>query len=201
MQFYCKNISCKKIFKEQICYNSIYIMVMKNEINNYINKTCYEYCHFKKQNMELYKLNLPNGVVNNIIEYNCDDEECIYCFCWRFDKKVIYHLYEINIRHKRNVEEDVLAFIIVYRNKLPKLEDVKQVMKISEKKYEILKHILWMLAYEDIEDVKENIKLYIESKKLNVKNTIRVLNIFVKLTYDYNKNKPHQLNYYPEIKL
>ena len=44
-------------------------------------------------------------------------------------KKVIYHLYEINIRHKRNVEEDVLAFIIVYRNKLPKLEDVKQVMK------------------------------------------------------------------------
>ena len=158
-------------------------MVMKHEISNYINKKCFECCHFKKQNMELYKLNLPNRVVNNIIEYNCDDEECIYCFCWRSDKKVIYHLYEINIRHKRNVEEDVLAFIIVYRNKLPKLEDVKQVMKISEKKYEILKHILWMLAYEDIEDVKENIKLYTESKKLNVKNTIRDLNIFVKLTY------------------
>jgi hypothetical protein len=40
-----------------------------------------------------------------------------------------------------------------------------------------------MLAYDDIEDVKENIKLYTESKKLNVKNTIRDLNIFVKLTY------------------
>ena len=59
-------------------------------------------------------------------------------------------------------------------------------MRISEKKYEVLKHILWLLAYEKVEDVKENIKLYIESKKINVKNTIRDLNIFVKLTYDYN---------------
>ena len=40
-------------------------------------------------------------------------------------------------------------------------------------------------------------------KKLNVKNTIRDLNIFVKLTYEFNKeiNNKHQLNYYPEIKL
>ena len=79
-------------------------------------------------------------------------------------KKIIYHLCEINIRHKRNVEENVLAFIIVYRNNLPKLENVKQVMKISEKKYEILKHILWMLAYEDVEDVKEKINCILKEK-------------------------------------
>ena len=27
-------------------------------------------CHFKKENMELYKLNLPNETVNNIINYS-----------------------------------------------------------------------------------------------------------------------------------
>ena len=31
-----------------------------DEINNYINTKCYDCCHFKKENMELYKLNLPN---------------------------------------------------------------------------------------------------------------------------------------------
>ena len=94
-----------------------------------------------------------------------------------------------------------MAFITVYHHYLPTLKDVKQVMRISEKKYDVLEKILWKLAHEDVEDVKENIKLYIESKKLNVKNTIRDLNIFVKMTYELNKNRPHQLNYYPEIKL
>ena len=36
---------------------------------------------------------------------------------------------------------------------------------------------------------KKNIKLYIESKIINSKNTIRDLNMFVKMTYEYNKNK------------
>ena len=94
-----------------------------------------------------------------------------------------------------------MAFIIVYHHYLPTLKDVKQVMRISEKRNNVLEKILWKFAHEDVEDVKENIKLYIESKKLNVKNTIRDLNIFVKMTYELNKNRPHQLNYYPEIKL
>ena len=33
----------------------------------------------KKENMELYKLNLPNGIINNIIVYNCDDDGFDYC--------------------------------------------------------------------------------------------------------------------------
>ena len=116
-------------------------------------------------------------------------------------KNIFSSLCRINIRHKRNVEEDVLAFITVYHNHLPPLKDVKQVMRISERKYEVFEKILWKLVDEKVEDVKENIKLFIESKKLNVKNTIRDLNIFIKLTYEFNKNRPHQLNYYPEIKL
>ena len=174
--------------------------MLRSEINKYINKKCYDCCHFKKEHMELYKLHLPNEIVNNIIKYNYDDE-CKYCFNWRCYQRMFYCECELNILNKRNVEEDVLAFITVYYRYLPPLKDVKQVMRLSEKRYEVLEKTLWKLAHEDVEDVKENIKLYIESKKLNVKNTIRDLNMFVKMTYEYNKNRPHQLNYYPEIKL
>ena len=178
-------------------------MVMKNEINHYINKKCYDCCHFKKQNMELYKLNLPNDIVNNIIRYNCYEKECRHCFNWRCYQEMFYCVCQLNILNKRNVEEDILAFITVYHEHLPPLIYVKQFIRISEKRYEVLEGILWMLAHKDVEDVKEHIKLFIESKKLNVKNTIRDLNIFIKLTYEFNKkiNNKHQLNYYPEIKL
>ena len=44
--------------------------------------------------------------------------------------------------------------------------------------------ILWLLGYsqEKGEDVKENIKLFIESKKCNVQNTVRDVNIIFKMT-------------------
>jgi GTPase len=131
--------------------------------------------------MELYKLNLPNGIVNNIIEYNCDDDECDYCSIWRYVQDIIKSLCRINIMHKRNVEEDILAFVIVYYEYLPPLKDVKQVMRISEKKYEVLKHIFGLLAYEKVEDVKENIKLYIESKQINVKKYNKGFKYFCKI--------------------
>ena len=41
-----------------------------DETNKDINTKCYDCCHFKIQNMELYKLNLPNGIVNHIIDYD-----------------------------------------------------------------------------------------------------------------------------------
>ena len=46
----------KKVFKE---IKTIYIIIemVETEINNYINKKCYNCCHFKKENMELYKKN------------------------------------------------------------------------------------------------------------------------------------------------
>ena len=67
-----------KVFKE---IKTIYIIIemVETEINNYINKKCYDCCHFKKENMELYKLNLPNGTVNNIIDYFLDEDVCRTC--------------------------------------------------------------------------------------------------------------------------
>ena len=46
---------------------------------------------------------------------------------------------------------------------------------------------------------KENIKLFIESKKFNVQNTLRDINIIFQMMYEISKT--NQLTYYPELKL
>ena len=176
------------------------------EINKYINKECYDCCHFKKENMELYKLNLPNGIINNIIDYSMGKEDlCNICRNWRFYQELI----KCNLNHKRclktNVEDDILIFLTVY--KLPPYVYVKQFLKISKKKYEMINHILWILVYRRREgsDLKEDIKSYIESKKFNVKNTVRDINTILKMMHErskiYTQLNSHQLNYYPELKL
>ena len=51
-----------------------------DKINHYIDKKCYDCCHFKKENLELYKLNLLNEIVNNTINYSMDEEDlCKIC--------------------------------------------------------------------------------------------------------------------------
>ena len=70
-----------------------------------------------------------------------------------------------------------------------------------ERKYEMIYDILWMLCYSQKKgaDVKEDIKFYIESKKFNVQNTVRDMNIIFKMMYE--RSKTNQLNYYLELKL
>ena len=69
------------------------------------------------------------------------------------------------------------------------------------RKYAMMDDILWLLCYSQDkgEDVKENIKLFIESKKFNVQNTVRDVNIIFKMMYE--RSKTNQLDYYPELKL
>ena len=171
-----------------------------DKINNYINKKCYDCCHFKKENMELYKLNLPNETVNNIINYSMDEKvECENCQELRDNQFLIKCLLRIKGRHNRNVEDEILIFLTV--NKIPPYDYVKQFLKISKKKYDMIYDILWMLGYsqEKGEDVKESIKLFIESKKFNIQNTLRDINIIFKMMYE--RRKICQLNYYPVLKL
>ena len=173
---------------------------METEINNYINKKCYECCHFKKETMELYKLNLPNGIVNNIIDYSMDEEDiCENCKTWRDNQELIRCHLNLKRRHNRNVEDDILIFLTVYER--PPYDYVKQFLKISKKKYELINHILWILLHRRREgaDVKEDIKSNIEDKKFNAKNTVRDINIIFKMMYE--RGKIYQLNYYPELKL
>ena len=57
------------------------------EISKYINKKCNDCCQLKRKHMELYKLNLPNVLVN-AIDYSYDKEdECDECQLWRHYSK------------------------------------------------------------------------------------------------------------------
>ena len=171
-----------------------------DEINSYINEKCYDCCHFKKENIEMYKLNLPNTIGNNINQYAMDEEaECENCKTWRDNQAIINCVLRIQRRNNRNVEDDILIFLSVYE--IPPYDYVKQLLKISKKKYEMIDRILKMLTYCRREgfNEKEDIKSYVESEKFNVKNTVRDINIIFKMMYE--RSKMCQLNYYPELKL
>ena len=90
-----------------------------DKINNYINKKCYDCCHFKKENMELYKSNLPDEIVNIIFNYSMDGEEdiCKNCRNWRYYQELIKCLMGIKRINNRNVEDENLIFLTV--NKIP----------------------------------------------------------------------------------
>ena len=140
--------------------------MVETEINNYINKKCYDCCHFKKENMGLYKLNLPNGIVNNIIDYSLGKENlCKICRNWRYYQELIKCNFDIKRFNERNVEDAILICLTVY--KIPPYSYVRIFLKISKKKYEMIKGILWMLTchFREGFDVKEDIKTYIEGKK------------------------------------
>ena len=79
--------------------------------------------------MELYKLNLPNEIVNNIINYSIDGEEdiCKNCKNWRDNQFLIKCLLGTEIIHNRNVEDEILIFLTV--NKIQPYDYVKQVLK------------------------------------------------------------------------
>ena len=47
--------------------------------------------------------------------------------------------------------------------------------------------------------MKENINLFIESKRFNIQNTLRDINIIFKMMYE--RRKICELNYYPVLKL
>ena len=79
------------------------------EISKYINKKCYDCCHFKKDNVELYKWHLPNGIINNIIDYALGKEdECRDCRIWKRNQQIIENHLEIKRLDKRNVEDHII---------------------------------------------------------------------------------------------
>ena len=125
-----KYISWKKVFTE---ITTIYIIIemVETEIKNYIDKKCYDCCHFKKENMELYKFNLPNGIANNITDHALDKEDsCKNCRNWRLYQELI----KCHLNHKwflkTNVEDDIIG-ISVYE--IPPYSYVRAFLKISKK--------------------------------------------------------------------
>ena len=78
-------------------------------------------------------MNLPNEIVNNIINYSMDGEEdiCKNCRNWRYYQELIKCLMGIKRINNRHVEDEILIFLTV--NKIPPYDYVKQFLKISKK--------------------------------------------------------------------
>ena len=55
---------------------------------------------------------------------------------------------------ERDVEDDIIIFLTVYYSQLPPLAYVKVFMKISKKRYDIFKNILWVFLCKSEVDVK-----------------------------------------------
>ena len=82
--------------------------------------------------MELYKLNLPNGIVNKIIDYSLRKENLFkICRNWRYYQEAIQCNLDIKKFNERNGEDDILIFLTVY--KIPLYDYVRAFMKISKK--------------------------------------------------------------------
>ena len=156
--------------------------------------------------MEFYQLNLPNGIVSNIVDYSYDEEdECDECQIWRhYSRKKRINL-TMKRTDERNVEDDIIIVLSVYN--IPPYDYVHQFLRISKKRYEMKDHILWMLVcYENEERCKRKYeKLFIESKKFNIKIKVKDTNIIIQMMYEKSKEyrmlSHHQLNYCPELKL
>ena len=75
---------------------------------------------------------------------------------------------------ERNVEDAIIICLSVYN--IPPYHYVHQFVRIGKKKYQTIDHMLWMLVYHqnEGEDVKENIKLFIEGKKFHIKTRPRL---------------------------
>ena len=81
--------------------------------------------------MELYKLNLPNEIVNNINNYSMDEEDiCENCKTWRDNQAIVNCVLRKKRRRNRNVEDDILIFLTV--SKIPPYDYVKQFLKTSK---------------------------------------------------------------------
>ena len=122
-----------------------------------------------------YKLNLHNGIVNNMIDYALGEEDD-----WRFYQELI----KCHLNHKRllkaHVEDDILIFLIVYE--IQPYDCVKQFLKISKK------NMKWLTAYYGCCCIKEKkekmlkkpLNHILKVKSLMLKAQLEILMLFLK---------------------
>ena len=77
-------------------------------------------------------MSLPNGTVNNIIDYALGkQDECKICQEWRDNQELIrYHL-NLERKSNRNIEDEILIFLTVYER--PPYNYVRAFLKIGKK--------------------------------------------------------------------
>ena len=180
----------------------------QNEIEKYVSYKCSvcESCKWNSKNMELYKLNLPNGVINIVREMAY--EPCKHCKSAR----------EIKCRNERifNYNADMpnftintveLSYFLSFYT-LPSYEKLKEHFTVSKLKYNLYGSLFsWYLGRLHERDI----KTMIINSGYDLKRTINQINKILRWVYDNNhqekiydsdKNTPYifKLDYCPELK-
>ena len=131
--------------------------------------------------------------------HKCCEHTCHKCENRKDDKEIIEKKQE---RHNRILDDDLFMFIMVYHKCSPPIDYVKGHFKISQKQYKRFDEILYSYIHGKSTNAIEDVKNYITENRMNLKDTEKYLNLFIKLIYEHNQDNNYiKLNYYPEIKL
>ena len=139
--------------------------------------------------MELYKLCLPIHLVKTIISFNYQEISEAEMMMWKTRLGLMKTLIHTNILKSRGVEEDMICFGVVYN--IPSFEYLREKMKISYKRYLIMKKVYAILIYDNTENARGSIKQYIEKEQLSIERTVTDFNNILRITFDQRK-KPKQ---------
>ena len=135
---------------------------------------CEKWCYNQKYYIDIYDLNLPPNVVNNIVEYSCCENRCSKCECRQHTKEwICRYTDKFQAKLNRQLEDDLLIFIMVYGDLHPPLEYVRTCFRVSEKQYGGFKHLLWVYAARSEKDAIEDANDYmIETYELTIYTNI-----------------------------
>ena len=171
--------------------------IARKETAEYLEDKCSkcEECKFNKENLELYKLNLPNDIVKNICKMNYD--ECYRCHhsndfisevkkgkCWR---PVDWYLFT---NHYDFPEDD---------------EDFEE--QFPDCNYDFMSNIYDMMGDKEFK-TRKDVRIMIKetAKELNITDykrskVVEQFNKIIKWMYEHKLCGIHPLDFYPKLEI
>ena len=171
-------------------------MISRKETAEYLKNKCAKCseCKFTKQNMELYKLDLPNEVVKNICKMNYDS-------CYRCHHSNVF-IQEVD---KGRWWKPVDWSLFTEYYEFPDEEDFNE--KFPKYNMEFMEMIYDMMGDKEFK-TKNDVRVMIDDiaselniKKYNVSFKVKQFNKVMKWIYEMGLSTIHPLNFYPELEV
>ena len=171
--------------------------ITRKETAKYLEDKCSkcDECKFKKENMELYKLNLPNDVVKNICKMNYD--ECYRCHhsndfismvkkgkCWR---PIDWHLFTTYYDFPEDDEDFEEQFPDCNYKLMYIIYDM-----MGDKEFKTKKEVREMIKEEAME---------LDITDYKVSKIVKQFNNIMKWMYDMKLCGIHPLDFYPKLEI
>ena len=199
LPIYSRYMVCYTLDEQETIIHEFLNQIEQNETIKYLKDKCSkcQECKFTTENMELYKLDLPNEVVKNICAMNYD--RC--CKCHHSTKFI--KMIEERFNGKYNKPVGWKLFGLYYE--FPDLEDFKR--QFPKYNYGVMERIYSYMTVGKSKTKKE-VKNIIERactsnfiRKYTVSSKIKQFNKVMKWVYEMGLSTIHPLNFYPELEV